>query len=57
VVGAIIRFSKPDTHELEQNTVFDPALFFYMLLPPIIFAAGYNVEKVWILSSHPFPFR
>eukprot|EP01134_Creolimax_fragrantissima_P000482 CFRG0482T1 len=45
IAGAVIHFSSGDTRELEANTVFEPALFFYMLLPPIIFSAGYQVQK------------
>ncbi|KNC73169.1 hypothetical protein SARC_14272, partial [Sphaeroforma arctica JP610] len=45
IAGAIIHYSSSDTKELEASTTFEPALFFYMLLPPIIFAAGYQVQK------------
>ncbi|XP_015762942.1 PREDICTED: sodium/hydrogen exchanger 7-like isoform X1 [Acropora digitifera] len=32
-------------NELEQMAVFDPEIFFYVLLPPIIFYAGYDMKK------------
>ena len=28
------------------QAVFDPEIFFYVLLPPIIFYAGYDMKKV-----------
>eukprot|EP00111_Clytia_hemisphaerica_P023317 TCONS_00068622-protein len=31
--------------ELEEKAVFDPEVFFYALLPPIIFFAGYDMKK------------
>ena len=30
---------------LETKAVFDPEIFFYALLPPIIFFAGYDMKK------------
>ena len=29
------------------QAVFDPEIFFYVLLPPIIFYAGYDMKKVF----------
>ena len=29
-----------------MQAVFDPEIFFYVLLPPIIFYAGYDMKKV-----------
>ena len=34
-----------NTSRLEQEAVFNPELFFYMLLPPIIFFAGYDLKQ------------
>jgi sodium/hydrogen exchanger 8 len=40
--GAFILLTlKPDVGSL----IFDPRIFFFVLLPPIIFNAGYNMKR------------
>ncbi len=44
VVGGMARIFYPTKDELDFLS-FNPEMFFFLLLPPIIFHAGYNVEK------------
>ena len=44
IVGALVRVLFPSTEELRLLT-FDPQIFFFLLLPPIIFEAGYALNK------------
>lgn len=48
-LGALARAIAP-AEELKSLT-FDPAIFFFVLLPPIIFEAGYSLQRVCELST------
>ena len=36
---------KEDDDTIEENATFNPEIFFYVLLPPIIFHAGYSMRR------------
>lgn len=60
ITGVILKYvlMHPNQKGFEAEVKFDPDLFFNMILPPIIFAAGYNLHKknffdnFWIISYH-----
>lgn len=40
-----------DTNEIESRATFNPEIFFYVLLPPIIFYAGYSMQKRYFFRN------
>ena len=60
IVGFLSRVIYPSEEELKFLT-FEPEMFFFLLLPPIIFEAGYGLEEkeffrnFWTISLFAFP--
>ncbi|KJE97686.1 solute carrier family 9, variant [Capsaspora owczarzaki ATCC 30864] len=44
IAGLIINYA-PGDHSIQNRTVFDSEIFFYVLLVPIIFHAGYSLKQ------------
>jgi hypothetical protein len=45
-------FKTREGDKIEESLLFDPELFFFVILPPIIFYAGYCLQKVVVIMSH-----
>ncbi|XP_031575309.1 sodium/hydrogen exchanger 9-like [Actinia tenebrosa] len=40
-----------ESNEIESRATFNPEIFFYVLLPPIIFYAGYSMQKRYFFRN------
>lgn len=45
------RSNEINTQDFEEKATFDPEIFFNLLLPPIIFHAGYSMKKKTFLQK------
>jgi len=49
LIGCFVRFTPGEM--VQNEVVFDPELFFYLLLPPIVFHAGYSLNREYFFRN------